>query len=39
MRVLLRAHLFDVQTLEELEVKHKALTDYIDEILRGNTDD
>jgi hypothetical protein len=39
LRALLRAHLFDIETLEELEAKHKALVDYIDAIVRGSTHD
>lgn len=30
VRTLLRAHVFDVQTLTILEQKHKALVDYIE---------
>ena len=34
LRVLLRAHLFDIQTLETLEAKHQALIDYIENVVQ-----
>ena len=35
LRVLLQAHLFDVETLTELEAKHRALIEYIESIIKG----
>lgn len=35
LRVLLRAHLFDVETLTELEAKHRALVDYIESVVQS----
>ena len=34
LRVLLRAHLFDIETLGQLEAKHKALVDYIESVVQ-----
>jgi len=32
LRVLLRAHVFDMETLSELESKHEALVQYIEKV-------
>jgi hypothetical protein len=36
LKVLLRAHLFDIETLEELEAKHQALLDYIESVVESH---
>ena len=35
LRILLRSHLFDVETLTELEAKHAALVDYIESVVQS----
>lgn len=32
LEAILRAHYFDVETLERLEAKHRALVDYIEKV-------
>ena len=38
LKRLLQAHLFDIQTLQELEAKHKALSEYIKSVLQQGSE-